>query len=129
MPPEAKPVQGHIGIHSRKERRFLCTECRQTFAATKGTAFYRLRPSAETVSLVVTLRAHGCLLQALVVACGSDERTVAQWRARGGRQGQAVQEHRVVQPRDRGQVPADAIRVKRQGGIVWMALVFLPFYK
>ena len=47
--------QGNIGIHSRKEQRFICTECRKTFTATKGTAMYRLRIAAETVSLVVAL--------------------------------------------------------------------------
>ena len=62
--------QGNIGIHSRKDQRFLCTQCRKTFAATKGTAFYRLRTPAETVALVLTLLAHGCPLQAIVVAFG-----------------------------------------------------------
>src|SRR5467141_1148252 len=124
-PARGQTGQGNIGIHSCKDKRFLCTECRKTFSATKGTAFYRLRTSAETGSLVVTLMAPGCPLQAIVVAFGSDERTVAQWRARGGRQGQAVQEHLVEQPRDLGQVQADEIRVKRPGGIVWMALAMM----
>src|SRR5213083_2987957 len=117
--------QGNIGIHSRKEQRFICTACRKTFTATKGTALYRLRTSAETVSLVVTLMAHGCPLQAIVVAFGFDERTVAAWWARSGRQGQAVQECVVEQPRDLGHVQADEIRVKKQGGIVWMALAMM----
>jgi transposase-like protein len=117
--------QGNIGIHSRQDQRFMCTECHQTFTATKGTAFYRLRTSAETVSLVVTLMAHGCPLQAIVVAFGYDERTVACWLARAGVQGQAVQEHLVEQPRDLGQVQADEIRVKTQGGLVWMALALM----
>jgi hypothetical protein len=86
---------------------------------------YRLRTSAETVALVVALLAHGCPLQALVMACGFDERTVASWWARAGVQGQAVQEHRVESPRDLGQVQADEIRVKIQGGIVWMALAMM----
>jgi transposase-like protein len=51
-PARGQTGQGNIGIHSRKEQRFLCTECRKTFTATKGTAWYRLRTSAETVSLV-----------------------------------------------------------------------------
>ncbi len=114
--------QGNIGIHSRKEQRFLCTECRQTFTATQGTAMYRLRTAAETVSLVVTLMAHGCPRQALGGACGYNERTGASWLARAGSQGQAVQEHLVEQPRDLGQVQADESRVKTQGRIVWMAL-------
>jgi len=121
-PARGQTGQGNIGIHSRKDKRFLCTACHKTFSATKGTAFYRLRTAAETVTLVVTLLAHGCPPQAIVVALGFDERTVASWMARGGVQGQAVQEHLVEQPRDLGQVQADEIRVKKQGGIVWMAL-------
>jgi IS1 family transposase len=117
--------QGNIGIHSRKDRRFICQECHKTFSATKGTAFYRLRTAAETVSLVVTLLAHGCPLQAIVAAFGFDERTVAAWWARSGRQGQAVQEYLVEQPRDLGHVQADELRVKKQGGIVWMALAMM----
>ena len=124
-PARGQTGQGNIGIHSCKDKRFICTECHKTFSATTGTAFYRLRTSAETVSLVVTLLAHGCPLQAIVVAFGYDERTVAGWVARAGAQGQAVQEHLVEQPRDLGQVQADELRVKKQGGIVWMALAMM----
>ena len=112
-------------LHSRKDQRFLCTECHKTFSATKGTAWYRLRTAAETVTRVVTLLAHGCPPQAIVAALGFDERTVTRWMARGGLQGQAVQTHLVEHPRDLGQVQADEIRVKKQGGIVWMALAMM----
>ena len=104
---------GNIGIHSQKEQRFICRECQKTFSATKGTAFYRLRTAAETVSLVVTLLAHGCPVQAIVAAFGLDERTIADWWARSGRQGQGVHEYLVEQPRDLGQVQADELRVHR----------------
>jgi len=60
-----------------------------------------------------------------VAALGFDERTVADWWARSGRQGQAVQAYLVAQPRDWGQVQADESRVKQQGGIVWMALAMM----
>src|SRR2546425_2258745 len=124
-PARGQTGQGNIGIHSRKDKRFLCTACHKTFSATKGTAFYRLRIAAETVTRVVTLLAHGCPPQAIVAAFGFDERTVRRWMARGGGQGHAVQEHLVEQPRALGQVQADEIRVKRQGGIVWMALAMM----
>src|SRR5215467_9683835 len=117
--------QGNIRVHSRTAQRWFCLQCHKTFSATKGTALYRLRTPAETVALVLTLLAHGCPLQAIVVAFGFDERTVAAWGARAGRQGQAVQECLVEQPRDLGQVQADEIRVKKQGGIVWMALAMM----
>lgn len=124
-PARGQTGQGNIGIHSRKDRRFLCTQCRKTFSATKGTVFYRLRTAADLVALIITLLAHGCPVQAIVVAFGFDERTIAAWGARAGRQGQAVQEHLVEQPRDLGHVQADEIRVKRQGGVVWMALAMM----
>ena len=117
--------QGHIGIHARQEQRFLCHEGHQTFSATRGTVCYRLRPAAETVVIVVTLLAHGCPVQAIVAAFGVDARTVADWWARSGRQGQAVHEYLVEQPRDLGQGQADELRVKKQGGIVWMALAMM----
>src|ERR1041385_5582769 len=124
-PARGQTGQGNIGIHSQKEQRFICHACDKTFSATTGTVFYRLRTSAETVALVVTLLAHGCPVQAIVAAFGFDERTVADWWARSGRQGQAVQEHFGRHPRDWGQAQADAIRVKKQGGIVWMALAMM----
>ena len=124
-PARGQTGQGNIGIHSRKDRRFICTQCRKTFAATYGTVFYRLRTAGDLVALILTLLAHGCPVQAIVVAFGFDERTVAAWGARAGRQGQAVQEHLVEQPRDLGQVQADEIRVKKQGGIVWIALAMM----
>ena len=68
---------------------------------------------------MITLLAHGCPLQAIVVAFGFDERTVASWAARAGIQGQAVQAHVIEQPRELGQVQADEIRVKTQGGILF----------
>jgi transposase-like protein len=124
-PARGQRDQGNIGIHSQKEKRFLCTACRKTFTTTKGTPWYRLRTAADTVSLVVTLMAHGCPLQAIVVAFRVNERTGAAWVRRAGVQGQAVQEHLVEYPRALGQVHADEIRVKKQGGIVWMALAMM----
>jgi transposase-like protein/IS1 family transposase len=124
-PARGQSGQGNIGVHSRKDQRFMCTQCHKTFTVTKGTVFYRLRTSAELVVTVVTLLAHGCPLQAIVAAFGLDERTVAAWWARAGQQGQAVQEYLVEQPRDLGHVQADEIRVKTQGDIVWMALAMM----
>ena len=75
-PARGQVGEGNIGIHSQKEHRYCCRVCSQTFAARKGTAFYRLRTAEETVTLVLTLLAHGCPLQAIVVAFSLDERTV-----------------------------------------------------
>src|SRR6266436_782947 len=121
-PARGQTGQGNLGMHSRKEQRLICTQCHTTFTARKGTVFDRLRTPAETVSLVLTRLAQGCPLQASVVAFGFDERTVAAWFARAGRQAQAVQEYLVEQPRALGQVQADESRVKPQGKSSWRAL-------
>ena len=42
-PARGQTGQGNIGVHSRKEKRCICTACQQTCIATKGTAVYRLR--------------------------------------------------------------------------------------
>jgi transposase-like protein len=105
--------RGNIGIHSQKEQRFIGHACQKTFSARTGTVFYRLRTSAETVVLVVTLLAHGCPVHTIVAAFGFDERTVADWWARSGRQGQAVQKALVERPRDLGQVHVKEERVTK----------------
>jgi transposase-like protein len=124
-PARGQAGQGNIRLHSRKDQRFLCTACQKTFTAAKGTALYRLRTPAETVSLVGTRLAPGGPLQAIVVACGFDERTVASWGARAGGHGQAVQAHLVEHPRDLGPVQGDELRVKTPGGRVGMALAMM----
>lgn len=115
--------RGNIGIHSRKERRYRCTTCGKTFAATAGTAFYRLHRPAEAMVLVVTLLCHGCPLRAVVAAFGLDERTVTAWLHRAGAHGQAVHEALVQTGQvELGQVQADEICVKVCRGRVWQAM-------
>jgi signal transduction histidine kinase len=113
-PARGQTGKGNMGVHARKDKRWRCRVCGQTFVERKGTAFYRLRTPGERMTLVVTLMAHGCPLQAVVAAFGFDERTVADWLARAGQQSRAVHEHLVEQPRDLGQVQADELRVNAE---------------
>src|SRR5215475_12923662 len=57
-PARGQPGQGNPGIHSRKEQRFICKQYHKTFTTAKGTAFYRVRTPAETISLVLTSSGH-----------------------------------------------------------------------
>jgi transposase-like protein len=61
--------EGHIVIHSRRDRRYQCRRCHKTFSATTGTALYRAHTATAVVVQVVTLLAHGCPPQAIVAAC------------------------------------------------------------
>lgn len=114
--------EGNIGVHSQKDRRYICHECGRTFSATTGTAFYRLRKNTELLTLVVKLLSRGCPVQAIVFAFALDERTVKHWFEQSGQQAQQVHEHLVEQPRPLGQVQADELRIKLQGAVVWMAM-------
>ena len=117
-----KTNENNIVIHSRDPERYKCKQCGKTFSAKVGTPFYRLHYSVDFVTCVITLIAYGCPVQAIVAAFQLDERTVMNWQERSGKHTQQVHEHLVEQPRDLGQVQADEIRVKMQGGILWMAM-------
>jgi transposase-like protein len=125
-PARGRVGAGNIGIHQAAEQRYICHVCHHTFVARKGTLFYRLRTPAETVLLVIALLSYGCPLQAIVKAFGFDERTVKNWWQRAGAHCQALHEQVVGQSQlDLQQVQADEIKVKRQGGMVWMALALM----
>ncbi len=59
-PARGRTSQGNIKVHSYPQRRFRCTTCRKTFAATTGTPFYRLHKDPALFVCVVTLLAYGC---------------------------------------------------------------------
>jgi transposase-like protein len=114
--------EGHIVIHSQRERRYRCRRCQKTFSATTGTTLYRAHKSADLVVRVVTLLAHGCPPQAIVAAFGWDERTVARYQTEAGAQCRRVHEHVVEAGRvDLGHVQADELRVRVVGGVLWLA--------
>jgi transposase-like protein len=115
--------QGHIKVHSRKERRFRCTCCDTTFAASRNTPFFRLHKSLDLVTTVLTLLTHGCPLQAIVAAYDLDERTVAAWQQRAGDHAQRFHQLHVQQGQvDAQHVQADELYVKMVGRKLWLAM-------
>jgi hypothetical protein len=88
--------------------------------------FAGLRKPTEVIVTVVTLLAYGCPVQAIVRAFDLDERTVASWRDRAGKQCEQVHHALVEQGQlDLVQVQADEIRVKGRKMIVWMGLALM----
>lgn len=92
----AKATSGFIA--ARKGASIYHT-CGKTFAATKGTPFYRRHYEAEFISQMVSLLAHGCPPQAIVATYGVDERTVAEWQQAAGTHCRQVHEAVVQQGR------------------------------
>jgi transposase-like protein/IS1 family transposase len=114
---------GNLKVHDIRRNRWRCTPCTKTFTARQGTPFFGLKTDPATVTLVVTLLAFGCPLQAIVHAFEIDARTVAAWQKKAGRHCQAVHEALVQQPRAVAHVEADEIRVRGQRRrVLWMAL-------
>jgi transposase-like protein len=113
----------NIRVHSRKERRFRCTTCNKTFAATKNTPYYRLHQPVAVVTTVLTLLTHGCPLQAIVAAFGLDERTVADWQEKAGRHAQRFHQLHVESGRVAAEhIQADELWAKMVARKVWMAM-------
>lgn len=85
-----------------------------------------LRKPTELIVIVVTLLAYGCPIQAIVHAYSLDERTVARWRDRAGKQCEQVHQAVVQDGQlDLLHVQADEIRVKGRKMIAWMGLAMM----
>lgn len=114
---------GNIGIHSRKEKRFVCRTCGKTFAATSGTPLYRRHLDHQIIAWIISLLAYGCPLQAIGVTFGVDPRTVrALWHA-SGQHCQRIHEAKVQRGLlDLGQVQMDELRHRIQGAVLWIAM-------
>lgn len=120
--------QERIGVHSHPERRYKCHACGKTFAETQGSPLYQLKYPLWLVILILTLLAYGCPVTAIVVAFSIDERTVLDWLSKAGKHGERIQEAVVCNGQVAlGQVQADELSVKMQGGRVWMATAMSVF--
>ena len=116
----------NIRVHSRKKGRYKCTCCGKTFSERRETAVYRLKKPVDLFVIVVTLLVNGCPPQAIVAAYKLDLRTVASWQKRAGDHARQVHEQVIGQSQlDLGQVQADEIKVKTQGGYLWLALAMM----
>src|SRR4029453_17515520 len=118
----------HIGVHSHKERRYICHTCHRTFAETTGTMLYGRKHSSWLVLVVLTLLAYGCPLPAIGATFELDERTVADWHLTAGRHARHIHEQVVCQGQvEVGQVQADELYTKTQAGPAWIATAMSVF--
>ncbi len=122
-PARGQVGKGNIHLHSQQKKRCRCDVCDKTFTVSKGTLFYRLKTDPKMVIAVIVLLAYGCPIPAIVRAFGYDERTIKSWWQRAGEHCQQLHEQTVCQQKwDLGQVQADEIKAKVQGGYLWLAM-------
>jgi transposase-like protein len=127
-PNSACQATARIGVHSHKQRRYICHGCKTTFADTTGTMLYGLKHPIALVLLVLSLLAYGCPVPAIVATFELDERTIADWQAKAGRHAKTVQQQVVCQGQlDLGQVQADELYTKTQAGPIWVATAMTVF--
>jgi transposase-like protein len=127
-PNSACDATTRIGVHSHKERRYICHGCKSTFADTTGTMLYGLKHPIWLVLIVLSLVAYGCPVPAIVVTFDLDERTVADWQEKAGAHAKTVQETVVCQGQiDVGQAQADELYTKTQAGPIWIATALSVF--
>jgi transposase-like protein len=125
-PARGQTGQGNLGVHSQKEKRAICNVCNKPFATSSGTIFYRLQTDPQIVIWVLILLANGCPLKAAAIAFGLDERTIKKWWQRAGTHCEGVHNHLVGGSQlDLQHVQADEIKVKVQGGSLWLALAMM----
>ena len=125
-PARGRVNEGNIGVHSRKDKLYMCHECKKTFAESRGTMFHGLRTEEAIVTQVVTLLGYGCPRQAIVAAFGFDERTIKNWEQRAGLHCEDVHGHVIGGSKlDLQHVQADEIRAKIQGAVVWIAMALM----
>ena len=124
-PARGRVGEGTIHRHARTPPRYRCTVCQKTFSDRAGTPFYRRATDEATITRIVTLVANGCPIAAIVVAFGVQRQTVYAWLDAAGSQCEAVHQHLVCQPHALGAVQADEIRVRQQGGVVWVVLALM----
>ena len=121
-----KRGEGNIGVHSQQERRYICHTCGKTFSETTGTAMYGVKKGVELFVIVIALITNGCPIQAIVVAFGLDVRTVRDWVKKAGIHCKEVHEYFMEETAlDLEQIQADEIKVKAQGGSLWMAMAMM----
>lgn len=94
--------KGNIGVHSHLKGQYMCYTCGRPFSHRKGTPFYRAHTDAQTITLVLSLVAHGCPVEAIVAAFGFQARTVRGWIDKAGTHCEEVHNELVVQPRELG---------------------------
>lgn len=81
-----------FGRTRRGVQRYRCKSCLATFAATRGTLFYRKRTPAKDILETLALLAEGVRISSLARAKGFKADTILQWLREAARHAEALQE-------------------------------------
>ena len=91
----AKVDEGNIIKYGRSKRgvqRYRCKSCATTFAATRGTLFYRKHAPVKDILETLALLAEGVRISSLSRAKGFKEDTILRWLREAARHAEAVED-------------------------------------
>lgn len=91
----ARVDEGNIikfGRSKQGVQRYRCKSCKSTFAATRGTLFYRKRTAVKDILETLALLAEGVRISSLSRAKGFKEDTILSWLRQAARHSEAVEE-------------------------------------
>lgn len=81
-----------FGTSKRGVQRYRCKSCQTTFAATRGTLFYRKHAEGKDILETLALLAEGVRISSLSRAKGFKEDTILRWLREAARHAEAVEE-------------------------------------
>ena len=81
-----------FGKSKRGVQRYRCKSCGTTFAATRGTLFYRKHAPVKDILVTLALLAEGVRISSLSRAKGFKEDTILRWLREAARHAEAVEE-------------------------------------
>jgi transposase-like protein len=81
-----------FGKSNRGVQRYRCKSCTTTFAATRGTLFYRKHTPLKDILETLALVAEGVRISSLSRAKGFKEDTILRWLREAARHSEAVEE-------------------------------------
>lgn len=89
-PDKGETNRGNIKVLSYKEQRYYCMTCGQTFSASRGTTFYRLRTDRQDFVEAVGMLAERCSLRGIARVKRVKPDTALRWLDIAGAQAAAV---------------------------------------
>jgi transposase-like protein len=86
-------IRRHGTYGSRGRRRYACKTCGKTFSETKGTAFYNLRRSMDTILQALAMLVERDSIRGTARAMGVKKDTVSRWLERAAKHSEEVSQH------------------------------------
>ncbi|KKU80237.1 MAG: hypothetical protein UY05_C0011G0019 [Candidatus Peregrinibacteria bacterium GW2011_GWA2_47_7] len=77
-----KQLEGNVVVHSKKQHRFQCKQCKKTWVGHRGETHFGLRHDRQKVERVQLLLKTGLSIRRIATESGLSPNTVQRWKVR-----------------------------------------------